>query len=46
MTPIKTDYGRQEVILDKRQSEEVIYFPEGVRVNENWDVEQPFNVGK
>ena len=32
--------------LEKRQSEEVIYFPEGVRVNENWDVEQPFNVGR
>ncbi|OYQ37014.1 hypothetical protein CHU92_08955 [Flavobacterium cyanobacteriorum] len=31
--------------LEKRQPEEVIYFPEEVDVHANWDVEQPFNIG-
>ncbi|MEL1245223.1 Ig-like domain-containing protein [Flavobacterium sp. DGU11] len=30
---------------DRRQPEEVIYFPKEVDVRENWDVEQPFNLG-
>lgn len=28
--------------LEKRQSEEVIYFPKEIDVRSNWDVEQPF----
>lgn len=32
--------------LEKRQSEEVIYFPKEIDVRTNWDVEQPFDVGK
>lgn len=32
--------------IEKRQAEEVIYFPKEVDVRANWDVEQPFNVGK
>jgi hypothetical protein len=31
--------------MEKRQSEEVIYFPKEIDVRANWDVEQPFNVG-
>lgn len=31
--------------LEKRQSEEVIYFPKEIDVRANWDVEQPFNIG-
>ena len=31
--------------LEKRQSEEVIYFPKIIDVRANWDVEQPFNLG-
>lgn len=31
--------------MEKRQSEEVIYFPKELDVRANWDVEQPFNVG-
>lgn len=31
--------------LEKRQSEEVIYFPKEVDVRANWDVEQPFDLG-
>jgi len=31
--------------LDKRQSEEVIYFPKEIDVRANWDVEQPFDAG-
>jgi len=31
--------------IEKRQSEEVIYFPKELDVRSNWDVEQPFNVG-
>jgi hypothetical protein len=31
--------------LEKRQSEEVIYFPKEIDVRANWDVEQPFNLG-
>lgn len=31
--------------LEKRQSEEVIYFPKEIDVRANWDVEQPINVG-
>ena len=31
--------------MEKRQSEEVIYFPKDIDVRANWDVEQPFNVG-
>jgi uncharacterized protein (DUF2141 family) len=30
--------------MEKRQSEEVIYFPKEIDVRANWDVEQPFNV--
>jgi uncharacterized protein (DUF2141 family) len=30
--------------LEKRQSEEVIYFPKEIDVRANWDVEQPFNL--
>ena len=30
--------------LEKRQSEEVIYFPKEVDVRANWDVEQPFDL--
>ena len=30
--------------LEKRQSEEVIYFSKPVDVRANWDVEQPFDV--
>ena len=32
--------------MEKRQSEEVIYFPKEIDVRANWDVEQPFDVGK
>jgi hypothetical protein len=32
--------------MEKRQSEEVIYFPKEIDVRTNWDVEQPFNLGK
>lgn len=31
--------------IEKRQTEEVIYFPKEIDVRSNWDVEQPFNVG-
>ena len=31
--------------MEKRQSEEVIYFSKEIDVRPNWDVEQPFNVG-
>jgi hypothetical protein len=31
--------------LDKRQPEEVIYFPNIIDVRGNWDVDQPFNLG-
>jgi hypothetical protein len=31
--------------LEKRQPEEVIYFPKEVDVRANWDVEQDFNLG-
>ena len=30
--------------LEKRQSEEVIYFPKELDVRANWDVEQPFDL--
>ena len=30
--------------LEKRQPEEVIYFPKEIDVRANWDVEQPFNL--
>lgn len=30
--------------MEKRQSEEVIYFSKEIDVRSNWDVEQPFNV--
>lgn len=30
--------------LEKRQTEEVIYFPKPLDVRANWDVEQPFNL--
>jgi hypothetical protein len=30
--------------LEKRQSEEVIYFPKEIDVRANWDVEQPFDL--
>lgn len=30
--------------MEKRQSEEVIYFPKNIDVRANWDVEQPFNL--
>ncbi len=30
--------------LEKRQGEEVIYFPKDVDVRANWDVDQPFNL--
>jgi uncharacterized protein (DUF2141 family) len=30
--------------MEKRQSEEVIYFPKEIDVRANWDVEQPFNL--
>ena len=32
--------------LDKRQSEEVIYFSKEIDVRANWDVEQPFDLSK
>jgi uncharacterized protein (DUF2141 family) len=32
--------------LEQRQSEEVIYYPKEVDVRANWDVEQPFDVGR
>jgi hypothetical protein len=32
--------------MEKRQTEEVIYFPKEIDVRSNWDVEQPFNLGK
>ena len=32
--------------LEKRQSEEVIYFQKEIDIRTNWDVEQPFNVEK
>lgn len=32
--------------LEKRQSEEVIYFPKEIDVRANWDVEQPFDLSK
>ena len=35
------DSGR---FLDKRQSEDVIYFPKEIDVRANWDVLQPFNL--
>ena len=31
--------------MEKRQSEEVIYFTKELDVRSNWDVEQPFNLG-
>lgn len=31
---------------EKRLSEEVIYFPKEIDVRANWDVEQPFDLGK
>jgi hypothetical protein len=31
--------------MEKRQSEEVIYFPKEIDVRTNWDVEQPFSIG-
>ena len=31
--------------MEKRQSEEVIYFPKEIDVRANWDVEQPFDLG-
>ena len=31
--------------MEKRQSEEVIYFPKEIDVRANWDVEQPINLG-
>ncbi|MGL2962517.1 Ig-like domain-containing protein [Flavobacterium sp. RSB2_4_14] len=31
--------------MEKRQTEEVIYFPKEIDVRSNWDVEQPFNLG-
>jgi len=31
--------------IEKRLSEEVIYFPREIDVRANWDVEQPFDVG-
>lgn len=31
--------------MEKRQSEEVIYFPKELDVRSNWDVEQPFDIG-
>jgi uncharacterized protein (DUF2141 family) len=31
--------------MEKRQTEEVIYFPKEIDVRANWDVEQPFNLG-
>ena len=30
--------------LEKRQTEEVIYFPKEIDVRANWDVEQSFNL--
>lgn len=30
--------------MEKRQTEEVIYFPKEIDVRANWDVEQPFNL--
>jgi hypothetical protein len=30
--------------IEKRQSEEVIYFGKEIDVRANWDVEQPFNL--
>jgi bifunctional N-acetylglucosamine-1-phosphate-uridyltransferase/glucosamine-1-phosphate-acetyltransferase GlmU-like protein len=30
--------------LEKRQTEEVIYFPKEIDVRANWDVEQPFDL--
>ncbi len=32
--------------MEKQLSEEVIYFPKEIDVRANWDVEQPFDVGK
>ena len=32
--------------LEKRQSEQVIYFPKEIDVRSNWDVEQPFDLSK
>jgi hypothetical protein len=32
--------------MQKQLSEEVIYFPKEIDVRANWDVEQPFDVGK
>lgn len=32
-------------VLEKRQPEEVIYFPKTIDVRALWDVEQPFNLG-
>jgi uncharacterized protein (DUF2141 family) len=31
--------------MERRQTEEVIYFPKELDVRSNWDVEQPFNIG-
>lgn len=31
--------------MEKRQTEEVVYFPKEIDVRSNWDVEQPFVVG-
>ncbi|MGV3695911.1 Ig-like domain-containing protein [Flavobacterium sp.] len=31
--------------MERRQTEEVIYFPKDLDVRANWDVEQPFNIG-
>jgi hypothetical protein len=32
--------------LDKKQAEEVIYFPKEIDVRANWDVDQGFDLGK
>jgi uncharacterized protein (DUF2141 family) len=31
--------------IERRQTEEVIYFPKELDIRANWDVEQPFNLG-
>ena len=40
----KNKYWDTGSYMEKRQSEEVIYFPKEIDVRANWDVEQPFNL--
>jgi len=44
MMKIKTELWDAGNFLEKRQSEEVIYFPKDIDVRANWDVQQTFSL--